>query len=383
MRSEDTESDGGRQMQHIDIPSDERMRQLAAHRHPGSVSLYLPTGVGPDDGRRARSDLASARDRVAGILSRVAPEEADAVTAALDELADDIGFFEEVARTLAVFVSGEHIETYRVANRLPQAVTVSDRFRLTPLLRAATVPGDALVLALSANAVRLISIAADGSAAEIPVPGMPHDVAGYAGPESVRERSYSIKRVGAEGEKVRLTRFARAVESALRPVLADARRPLILAATEPLAGIYRSINSYHGLARAALEGNPDDVSADELAGRARTVLDALHADRLARLRADYDAGASAGRALSDPSDVARAAAAGAIDTLLADFENPIPGWVDDTGEVHFEEATDETGPDVVDDIVRMALATGARVLAVRAPDLPTPRPLAAILRYRI
>lgn len=370
-------------MQHIDIPSDERMRQLAAHRHPGSVSIYLQTGVGPDDGRRARSDLEGARDRAAEILTRLAPEEADAVTAALDGLAEDTRFFEEVSRSLAVLVSGSHIETYRVANRLPPAVTVSDRFRLTPLLRAATVPGDALVLALSANAVRLISVAADGSAAETPVPGMPHDVAGYAGSESVRERSYSVKRVGAEGEKVRLTQFARAIESALRPVLTGARRPLILAATEPLAGIYRGVNSYHGLARAAIEGSPDDLSPDELASGARAVLETLHAARLARLRADYDAGASAGRALSDPSDVARAAAAGAIDTLLADVDSRLPGTVDEAGRVQFDDASDGTGPDVVDDIVRMALITGARVLAVRAPDLPTPQPVAAILRYRL
>ncbi len=370
-------------MQHIDLPSHERLRQLAGHRHPGSVSIYLETGVRPDDGPRARFALSAARDLVAEILERDAPGEVDSVTAALDGLADDTAFFEEVSRSLVVFVSGDHIETYRLANRLPPAVTVSDRFRLTPLLRATTVPGDALILALSSNAVRLISIAADGSADEIPVPAMPHDVAGFVGSGSVRERSYSIKRVGAEGEKVRLTQFARAVESALRPVLTGALRPLILAATEPLAGIYRGVNSYHGLARAAIDGNPDDLSPDELSRRARAILEELHAERLTRLRAEYDAGSSAGRALSDVADVARAAVAGAIDTLLVDFETRVPGTVDDAGNVHFDDAADSAGPDVLDEVVRIALTTGARVLAVRAPDLPTAQPVAAILRYQV
>lgn len=370
-------------MPHIDVPSDERMRQLAGHRHPGSVSIYLETGVGPDDGPRARSELSAARDRVAEILTRDTPGEVDAVTAALDGLIEDTGFFEEVSRSLAVFVSGNHIETYRVAHRLPPSVTVSDDFRVTPLLRATTFPGDALVLALSSGAVRLISVGADGAATEIPVPGMPRDIAAYSGAGSGRERSYSIKRVGAEGEKTRLTQFARAVESALRPVLTGARKPLVLAATEPLAGIYRAINSYHALVPTGIEGSPDELSPDELSTRARAILEVLHTDRLARLRTEYGTGTSTGRALSDLSDVAHAAAAGAIDVLLVDFETRVPGSVDDVGNVHFGPTSDSTGPDVIDGIVRMALITGARVLAVRAPELPTPQPTAAILRYRV
>jgi hypothetical protein len=47
---------------------------------------------------------------------------------------------------------------------------------------------------------------------------------------------------------VLLRQFARQVDKALRPVVTGSRIPLVLAAAEPLASTYRSVNSYSHLA---------------------------------------------------------------------------------------------------------------------------------------
>jgi hypothetical protein len=81
------------------------------------------------------------------------------------------------------------------------------------------------------------------------------------------------------------------------------------------------------------------------------------------------------------SEVARAATYGAVDTVLVDIDEVVPGSVDEqTGAVTFGEA----GPDrygVVDEIARRVWLTGGRVLAVRRDDIPGEGPVAAILRY--
>jgi hypothetical protein len=50
---------------------------------------------------------------------------------------------------------------------------------------------------------------------------------------------------------VLLRQYSRRIDAALRPVLAARNTPLILAATEPLASIYRLANTYPGMRRPA------------------------------------------------------------------------------------------------------------------------------------
>jgi hypothetical protein len=81
--------------------------------------------------------------------------------------------------------------------------------------------------------------------------------------------------------------------------------------------------------------------------------------------------------------LARAATYGAVETLLVDIDEKVPGHLDDeTGAVTLAE-DDAASYGVVDEIARRVLLSGGRVLAVRRPDLPGGAPTAGILRYAI
>ena len=98
----------------------------------------------------------------------------------------------------------------------------------------------------------------------------------------------------------------------------------------------------------------------------------------------YGHRAADGRALSDVAEAARAATFGAIETLLVDIDAAVPGTVDDqTGAVTFAQDAAGDVHDVTDEIARRAWLSGARVLAVRAGDIPGQGPAAAILRYAL
>ncbi|CFR25659.1 hypothetical protein [Yersinia kristensenii] len=72
---------------------------------------------------------------------------------------------------------------------------------------------------------------------------------------------------------------------------------------------------------------------------------------------------------------------GAIDLLLINIDSNVSGTIDDEGIISFGGNGDELNYSVVDDIAKRALATGARVLAVRSADLPQCAVLKEILRY--
>src|SRR3546814_6704612 len=184
----------------------------------------------------------------------------------------------------------------------------------------------------------------------------------------------------AEGQKVLLRQFARNVDQALRPLLTGSGIPLVLAAAEPLASIYRSVNSYAYLAEDTIAGSPEAMTDAQLATRARTILDGIYRDELAAWRSLFETRADQGRATTDIAQSARAATAGAIETVLADIDEVVPGRLGEDGAVVFAEEDSATSYDLVDEIVRRVIATGGRVIAVRKADIPGGEALAAILR---
>jgi hypothetical protein len=368
---------------HTDIPTRSEVERLLRARDPCCVSAYLPTSPVT---REAQADRIELKNLVADASSQMQaagaePAAVSEVRESLDALVDDDDFWARQARSLAVFASPTGLQTFRLPNRLNAIVEVSDRFYVKPLLRAVTFPQSAFVLALAAGSVRLVEVTRDGPAFTVDVPGLPADAASAAGKASIADRSPSARLQGSEGQKVRLRQFARKVDQALRGVLTGLELPLILAAAEPLASIYRSSNSYPHLVDPGIAGNPEAGSDDDLAAAARTVLDEVYAVELSAVRELYDLRFSQHRASADVATVARAATHGAVDTLLVDIDEKLPGHVDeDSGAVTFAD-DDAVSYGVVDELARRVLLTGGRVLAVRGPDIPGGGPLAGILRY--
>ena len=65
----------------------------------------------------------------------------------------------------------------------------------------------------------------------------------------------------------------------------------------------------------------------------------------------------------------RAATFGAVETILVDIDQVIPGRIDDQGAVSFASRTGEGNYGVVDEIATRVLATGGRVIGVRKADI--------------
>lgn len=377
-------------MLHLDIPTPAQLEELRTTRSPACVSIYLPTtplsidieasriALGNmskqalaqiEQGDLERRELASLRSRVEGLL---------------DVLVDDHEFWRLQANSLAILLTPDHLWTFRLANTLQPHVEVSDRFHLKPLLRAVAFPQVALVLALSENDVRLVEVFAQGAPVRVDVEGLPSDAASAVSTEGNHIRALSDTFKGAERTKIELAKYSRKVDAALRALIGGADVPLFLAAAEPIAPIFRSVSGLTQLAEETIRGNPDRLTDAQLAEAARPLLDAANERKLEQVRSTFSSRSQNGRAATDLSDVARAAAFGAIDTLMVDIDSPLVGTFDDDGgEVEIADHPSIENYGIVDAIASQALATGAKVIAVRADDLPSSSPVAAILRYPV
>jgi len=373
-------------MLYIDLPTADDLVDLATRRNDIGVSIFLPTTTVSTESEGDRILLKNlAKEAVAQLEAAGADKRRVlALLEELDDLVDDDEFWRFQAHGLVVYATPDNLRTFRVPNALEPLVKVSDRFHLKPLLRSVTFCNVGYVLALADGGVRLIEVSADLPATEVKVEGMPKDAASTVGKSTISSRSYSGRIVGSEGKKVRLRQYARAVDGALRGLLAGSTAPLILASVENLGALYRSVNSYPHLVAQGIEGNPERLSAAELAAAARSILDEIYAQRIAGWKALYSQRSNEGRATTDLASVARAATFGAVQSLLVDMDKVVNGTVDEAdGTVQRAEVAGADSYGVVDEVARRVLLAGGEVWSVRQADIPDGQPLAAVLRYAL
>ena len=357
---------------HTDIPTRSQIERLLTDRTPGSVSIYFPTSRLPQDADKNRivlKNLAASAIEQLMAVETPEPDDVHAINEAFAHLDEAEGFWELQADSLAVFVTPTNIQTYRLPNHLSAMVEVSNRFHLKPLLRTVTFPQAAYVLALSQGGVRLLEIGPSGAPEEIRLHELPDDVWDSGGNKVFKSRERN---------------YAHQIDHALRPVLSGSDLPLILASTEMMAGVFRTVNTYPHLIPTRNAGNPEATTDAELASAARGILDEVYAEQLAETRELFELRSSQGRAASDISEVARLATMGAVDTVFVDIDETVPGFIDEgTGTVTFDDTDDAVNYGVIDEIARRVYLASGRVLAVRRDDIPGGGSVAAILRYAI
>src|SRR5690606_23825365 len=123
--------------------------------------------------------------------------------------------------------------------------------------------------------------------------------------------------------------------------IGDDTAPLVLAAAPDLAPVYREINSYRQLLDDGIDANPASLSDDDLAARARRILEDHYRASIQEWNEEFGTLRAHGRASSQWSDIARAATAGLVDTLVLDFESMLEGTIDEAGSITI---ADEPGP---------------------------------------
>ena len=161
------------------------------------------------------------------------------------------------------------------------------------------------------------------------------------------------------------------VDRALAPVLAESHAPLVVVGIGYEAAMFINESHYRHIVETPVVGNADSLDVATIHARSWEIVDALPgAAEAATARAQDLAGT--GRAVTDPGEIATAAANGAVEQFLVARSltegSPVQGRLDD------ERACYATA-------LNAAVATGATAFVVDDADLPAGAMAAAVLRY--
>jgi Bacterial archaeo-eukaryotic release factor family 3 len=146
--------------------------------------------------------------------------------------------------------------------------------------------------------------------------------------------------------------------------------------------LFRRVSRNPFLLEAGLDIHPDALAIDAFRERAWPVVEPRYLARLAELVEEFGTAISKGRGADDPAQVAKAAVAGQIATLLIEADRQIPGRIDAaSGTVEADGLANVGVDDMLDDLGELVLRAGGQLVVLPAEGMPTETGVAAIYRY--
>jgi hypothetical protein len=380
----------------MDVVRRTDLERLALQGAGPCVSVFLPT-------HRVGREVEQAPIRLKNLL-REATEalEADGVRAPMIELLltplrrllEDGLFWQYQSDGLALFSQLGWWRSFRVPLDLPELAVVADRFHVSPLLPLLTGDGHFFVLALSQNQIRLLEGTRD-RLEEVDLPGVPLGVRdALQGEEAQRQlQVYVADRggVAARGifhghgspgdvQEERVLRYFRKVDRALREILAGERAPMVLAAVEHLAPIWREVTTYPYMVDQTLVGSPEGLSPQQVHARAWAVVEPLFLQAQREAAERYDRLAGTGLTSKDSREIIRAAEDGRVDILFVARHPAGPAGVSGVGSDPSPNG-DRALRDLLERATVTTLVKGGAVYLLPSGAVPGGGSAAAVFRY--
>lgn len=384
------------------------LSELAAVAGTHCLSIFMPTHSTGAESRQDPIRLQNLLDAAAEQLKSrgLRRSEIESLLKPASEVVSQANFWQHQGAALAIYLTEGTARMLRLPERLDESVTIGPHFNIKPLLGAVSSSDPFYVLSLTEKDARLYR-GSRNELVELEEGGFPVSatdvVAARDTEEQLQHQSFRDPSQGrgdtmagvfhghGEGEQKLESddvHFLKEVAQRLAKYLYEDETPLILAADERIAGMYRAEHYRGQLLDAAIHGSPAHMPVHQLREQAWEIArPVLQADR-SKLLDRYGTSASASKAAEGFTDVVVAAATGKVDTLFFDPRACQPGRLTDGGASASvaDGAADGTpaDPDVEDLVNRAVIETircSGRVVPLPAEAGTDPQPPKAILRY--
>ncbi len=382
----------------MDFLNKDSMQRLLKESPKLCVSIYLPTvEKGPETRQNTIRFKNAIRDAETQLKRMVEDDRAESILAPAKDLLEDTRFWSQQGPGLAVYLSDDVFEYYRVPFTVRELTTVTHRFHLKPVLPLLHADSRFYVLMLSQNRVELLDCT-PYAVDVVDLPSVPSDMAdalkydlsekqlqfhtGTGGGRGERVPAFHGHGVGKDDKKDQILRYCQAIDKGLTEMLNDQNAPLVLACVDYVLPIYREANTYPHLMDEAITGNAEAQSQEELHQKGWEIVKPYFrksrddaAQRFLELRHTEKTSA-------DLREILPAAVEGRVQVLFLDQDKTIWGHFDaQRNEVTLRESQETGDEDLLDLAAFQTLARGGDVYALKREDMPEDGPVAAVFRY--
>ena len=389
----------------MDILKQKDLRELIETSRKWCVSLYMPTHrVGREqqqDPIRFKNLIAGAQEKLFEYgLSRPKVQE---LMRPAESLLIDGDFWQHQSDGLAVFLSPEHSQIYRLPSEFDELISIGNNFHVKPLLPLLSEDGQFYILALSMNDIRLFLGTRDTidwvELGNIPTNMQEalwmddpekhidfHTGVGSTGKEGKRQAVFHGHGTKQSEEKTNILRYFQHVDRGLNDLLEEKNIPMVLAGVDYLLPIYHKANTYTRLLDEGLEGNPEETNEKGLHERAWNLVEPMFKESQEQTLDQFKQLYGQGNELAsvDLKTVVKAANFGQVETLFVPYGVQHWGQYDEKqNKVILEKKPTLENEDLLDFAAMHTLFNSGTVYALQPEKLPGDGELAAILRYAV
>lgn len=395
----------------MDLFNRDDLRRLAQLEDSVCISLYMPTIRYESDWSqnttRFKNLITEARDQLRD--QEVREDEIDSILSEARRILDDTSFWRSVSDGLAVFITPESTETFRLPLSFDEVAIVGKTFHLKPLFPIIATNNRFYLLSLSKNDVRLYQ-GTHQAISEVESADIPADIVEairqYEDPEKQLQLHTSNRAQGTEtrsdaafhgqgggnsddlsGEpQDELKRFFRSIDESVRTYLRDEQAPLVLAGVKEYLPLYVSVNEYPNLVETDIAaGNPEPLSMKDLHAKAWKIVEPVFMEAQTEAVEKFEQlyYQDGDLASDDFHEIVPACAYSRVDTLFVPVGQYRWGHFnasDNTVELHEEQHSGDE--DLLNYAAVHAHLNGATVYALRPDNMPGGRMVAATFRYQ-
>ncbi len=375
---------------------------LADHESP-CISLYQPTHrnhpENQQDPIRYRNLLAEMEN---SLRQKYPTREMRTLLEKYQDLARDDHFWNHRTDGLAILSSPSKFQIFELQRPVPELLVVADSYHVKPLLRSLQSADRYQILSVNRHEAKLYEGNRD-ALDRVELTNVPSTIEEALGEELTEQHlsfgsygagatrstgSGATPSIHAHGDKkdevdIDRDRFFRAID---RGILGHHSRPsglpLMLATLAEYHEPFRKISHNPFLMPDGIMMNPDALSLDQLRAKAWQIVEPVYLERLTRLVESFQTARSRRLGADDLAEVAQAATAGRVGTLLVEDDRQIPGKLDfATGQIEPGDRSDPEVDDVLDDLAELVLRMKGEVVVVPTERMPSGTGLAASYRF--
>jgi hypothetical protein len=317
--------------------------------------------------------------------------EVDEFLEAAAALAADSSFWQEQKEGLAVFISPDRFEYFKLGVDTYNKSHVSYKFNLKQLISEFQDNQKYYLLALSPNHNQLYQ-ASRNNIEEIEVEDLPINITEFLNlDDEAAEKHQSINTAGgktvfhgqggaSDDDNEDLRHYLKGIDRVISLELKDKNRYLVAAADDSVFALYKNINSYDKLVEENLSGNVKQMNKKELREKGWKIVEPHLQDYLKDVKNKYLELKSVDKCSANLEDIVEAAHYSKVDTLLLNKKAEKDGvFVEAENEIKVMGNNEDY--DLYNFAAVQTVENGGKVYSLEKEEMPDGEDIVAIYRY--
>lgn len=252
--------------------SEKTIRELINQQGETFISITLPTHVKGEETKQDPIRFKNLLSEAEGQLNERLENSSDVekMLKPAKELLDKPMFWSHQKNGLAVYITEDSFNVYKLPYEINEQVYVNDHFLITPLLPMTSMDGSFCVLAASRKNVRLLRCTRN-VVHDITPPEIETSVSDYLEVDPQKQLQFHSGAKGQsavyhghnaseEDKMIVVEAFYREIEKHISTFLNDLNDPLIIVGLVENANLYEKVNNYHRVVDDKVNYNPDELS---------------------------------------------------------------------------------------------------------------------------